>query len=254
MQDYQGHIALLVPHYNHLPLFTSFLPKLASVGLPIIVIDDCSDDAELEQLESLCRNYEQVTLIRHHVNRGKGSAFRSGVHHAQQRGFSHVVQVDADGQHNLEDLPTLLAKSQEHPRAIISGAPFFESDAPKARVYGRKVTDFWVAIETLSLQLKDSLCGYRVYPVEQTLSLYDKHYIAPRMSFDTEILVKAVWQGIAVHYVPTKVIYHEQSISHFHYLRDNLELIRLHARLVLGMIKHAPRILYRRFISSDTAS
>ena len=238
--------ALLVPHFNHMPLFTSFLPELVETGLPVIVVDDGSDAHEQDQLKALCEKHASVTLLHHKNNRGKGAAFCTGLYHAAQQKITHVVQVDADAQHELADLPKLLRVSKGYPQAIISGRPCFGDDAPKARVYGRKVTDFWVALETLSLKLKDSLCGYRVYPLQQTFEIYDQYYVSPRMSFDTEILVKACWSNIDVHYIDTQVKYHEQSISHFHYLNDNLALIGLHTRLMIGMVLNAPRMLYHR--------
>jgi hypothetical protein len=66
------------------------------------------------------------------------------------------------------------------------------------------------------------------------------------MDFDTELLVKAVWLNTALVFIETKVIYPEHNVSHFNYLRDNLLLIKLHTRLMLGMLMRLPMLLWQR--------
>lgn len=237
---------MVVPHYKHEILFAKFLPKLAELALPCIVVDDGSDSASVEQLEELLQAHPNFHLVKHQTNRGKGASVITGCYHASAMGFTHVLQLDADGQHNIEDAEKLLKYSEVHSSSIISGKPYFDASAPKARVYGRKITDFWVAIETLSFKVKDGLCGFRVYPIKEIEHLFDNYYLGPRMDFDPELLVKAVWANIDVHFIPTKVIYHENTVSHFHYLRDNLMLVKLHTRLMFGMLVRLPRILHAR--------
>lgn len=237
---------LIVPHYRHVAEFEQFLPRLLALALPIILIDDGSSDAQVSQLEQLIHNKPDVTLVKHGHNRGKGAAVMTGLTVARAKGYSHGFQVDADGQHNLEDVNHFIEQAQAQPDAIICGNPTFTDDAPKARVYGRRVTDFWVALETLSTQIKDGLCGFRVYPLAQTEQIFDAYYIGKRMDFDTEILVKAVWQNIELRFIDTQVIYPAGGASHFNYLRDNLLLIRLHTRLMLGMLVRSPWLIAQR--------
>jgi len=130
-------------------------------------------------------------------------------------------------------------------------APQFDDSAPKARVYGRKVTDFWVALETTSLAIKDSLCGFRIYPLTEFEHVFDKYHIGKRMDFDTDVLVKSVWEGIDIRFIETNVIYFENSVSHFHYLQDNLRLIWLHTRLMCGMLVRLPLRLWRKVNRSN---
>ena len=116
----------------------------------------------------------------------------TGAHAARTLGFSHMLQIDADGQHDVNDVARFIELAQAHPNAVISGAPQFDDSAPKARVYGRKVTDFWVALETCSLKIKDSLCGFRVYPLAEFELVFDKYHIGKRMDFDTDVLVGTI--------------------------------------------------------------
>jgi glycosyltransferase involved in cell wall biosynthesis len=237
---------LLIPHYNHERQFVAFLPQLVATGLPLIVVDDGSNSDSLAQITAAINTYENVYLFKLQRNRGKGAAVKAGCTFARNLGFTHAIQIDADGQHNVADIEQFVQRSQQQPEAIICGKPVFDSSAPKARVYGRKVTDFWVALETLSLRIKDGLCGFRVYPLNAVENVVDHYFLGNRMDFDTELLVKAVWLNTGLVFIKTKVIYPEQSVSHFNYLRDNLLLIRLHSRLMLGMLVRLPILLWQR--------
>ncbi len=237
---------IIVPHFKHEVLFEKFLPSLAKLNLPCIVVDDGSGDASIEKLTTILAPYPDFHLIKHQSNRGKGASVITGCYHASAMGFTHVLQLDADGQHNIDDAEKLLEYSKNHPHSIISGRPYFDDTAPFIRKYGRKITDFWVALETLSFKIKDGLCGFRVYPIKEAEHLFDNYYLGTRMDFDPELLVKAVWANINVHFIPTKVIYHENPVSHFHYLKDNLMLIKLHVRLMFGLVIRLPHILFSR--------
>lgn len=236
----------VIPHYNHHQAFVNFLPDIMSAGLPCIVVDDGSLPESLEAIECVLANYEQTWLLKHRVNRGKGAAIFTGAYYARAIGFTHILQIDADGQHDVGDVKKFVEYSHAHPDTIISGKPYFDEHAPRIRVYGRRITDFWVALESFSLQIKDGLCGFRIYPLHQLEKLLDTYHIGVRMEVETEILVKAVWLNIPLHFISTKVNYPEDSVSHFHYGRDNVRLIALHIRLLLGMVIRSPWLLINR--------
>ena len=253
MNSHPGHeqypamnCCLLIPHYNHERQFIAFLPQLVATGLPLIVVDDGSHESSRTQVASALAQYQNTYFFTLQRNRGKGGAVKAGAVFARNLGFTHALQIDADGQHNVADVAEFLRRAQQYPEAIICGKPVFDASAPKARVYGRKVTDFWVALETLSLRIKDGLCGFRVYPLTQIENVFDHYFVGNRMDFDTELLVKAVWLNTPLIFIDTKVIYPEQSVSHFNYLRDNLLLIKLHSRLMLGMLVRLPLLLWQR--------
>lgn len=237
---------LIIPHYNHERQFLAFLPKLIATELPIIVVDDGSSEESLSEIKQFVDLQDKVHLVEHHCNRGKGAAVRTAFSFARAFGFTHAIQVDADGQHNVDDIQRFIAASEQQPQTFICGKPTFDVSAPKARLYGRRVTDFWVALETLSLDIKDGLCGFRVYPLRKVEQIIDTYFIGARMDFDTEVLVKARWLNIKMQFIETAVVYPENSVSHFHYLRDNLLLVKLHTRLMFGMVVRLPWILARR--------
>lgn len=239
-------LCLVIPHFNHANNLEVFLPKLISTGLACCFVDDGSSELEKQKLRVMLQGLDACFLTEHQENQGKGAAMMTGAKYARSLGFSHILQIDADGQHDTSDIPAFIEYSKNNPQTIVSGAPMFEDSAPKARVYGRKVTDFWVALETFSLGVKDCLCGFRIYPLDQFEQVVAQYSLGKRMDFDTEVLVKSVWSGIKIHFIKTKVIYPENSVSHFHYLEDNLGLIWLHIRLMVGMLIRSPKLLYWR--------
>jgi len=239
-------LCIVVPHYNHTRALEAFLPRLTALQLPCFIVDDGSNKKTKAKLLELLSAYPQVELFEHKINRGKGAAMWSGAHLARQFGYTHMLQIDADGQHNTNDVEHFIKDAHRYPSAIISGAPQFDESAPRARVYGRKVTDFWVVLETWSLKIKDSLCGFRIYPLNEFEQVFDKYHIGKRMDFDTDILVKSVWQGIDIRFIDTKVVYIENNASHFKYWEDNWRLIWLHTRLILGMVVRSPILFVRK--------
>jgi len=237
---------LLIPVYDHEQVLARLLSKLKPYGLPCLLVDDGSNPICRATLEALqAQESSWVTLIRHAVNQGKGAAIITGLREAARLGNTHLLQVDADGQHAVEDVPKFIAAARAAPTAIVTGAPIFDASVPKKRLYGRYATHVMVWLNTLSLAIRDSMCGFRVYPVAATLALVDRVRIGLRMDFDIEIIVRMYWAGTPVVNIPTRVVYPLDGISHFDLWRDNVRIAWLHVRLFFGMLLRAPRLLLR---------
>ncbi len=113
------------------------------------------------------------------------------------------------------------------------------------------ITDFWVWINTLSFTIKDSMCGYRLYPLAETMPLISDTAVGQRMDFDTDILVRLYWRGIAVEQLETRIHYHHDGVSHFDMLRDNLRISKMHTRLFFGMLVRLPVLMARTWKHQD---
>ncbi|MGB0935871.1 MAG: glycosyltransferase family 2 protein [Colwellia sp.] len=237
----------IVPNYNHPVEIESTINALSEFQLPIILVDDGSDQHTKEVLEDIAQKQSNITLIRHNENQGKGSAVQTGLKRAIEENWSHAIQIDADGQHNLNDIELFIETSKQSPSALISGQPIYDENIPKGRYYGRFITHFWVYIETLSTDIKDSMCGFRVYPLLQYKQLTEQMRLGNKMDFDTEVMVKLYWQGVEVIFIPTKVNYPESGISHFQMFNDNLLISWMHTKLFFGMIIRIPKILLNKF-------
>ncbi|MCL1138046.1 glycosyltransferase family 2 protein [Shewanella pneumatophori] len=247
-------LALVVPNYNHRGAIERTLEALAAFNLPCYLVNDGSDDETRFLLIELAEKYPWVTLLHHPYNRGKGAAVMTGLRTAYADGFTHALQVDADGQHDLDDIPAMIERAEAAPEALISGLPQYDESVPKGRLYGRYITHFWVWIETLSFDIKDSMCGFRIYPLAATEKLFLSHALGERMDFDIEVLVRLYWQGVQIIHLPTRVIYPEDGVSHFQGLKDNVRISLMHSKLFFGMLWRQPKRLLQSIKQLFTAS
>ena len=232
--DYR--LCAIVPVFNHPRRLASVLDGLTAAGLPVLVVDDGSDAECAALIDRQVAADASRQLLRLPRNGGKGGAVLAGMVAALEAGFSHALQVDADGQHDLGALPALRASSLAVPRALVSGRPVFDASVPKARMYGRYATHVWVWINTLSLQIVDSMCGFRIYPLAASVAAHRRWRIGRRMDFDTDLMVRMYWMGVPIHFVPTPVHYPEDGVSHFRVLRDNVRISAMHTRHFFYML------------------
>jgi predicted LPLAT superfamily acyltransferase len=237
-------VCIVVPVYNHGEPLKATAVRLAALALPIIVVDDGSDAGTKDAIAAVAATL-RVEVLTLPENGGKGHAVMAGLRAAAARGFTHALQVDADGQHDLDDAPKLLAAARADPSALVCGEPRFDESAPKSRLYGRKLSAFWVAVEALSLRMPDTMCGFRVYPLASTVALVDSVVLGRRMDFDIEIAVRLHWRGVPLRGIATKVIYPPGGLSNFRTFRDNVLITKLHTKLVLGMLLRLPLLATR---------
>jgi len=237
---------IIIPCYNHGSLLLENLGNITKHGIPIIVVDDASEGEEL--LQQGLASLKNVSLIQHKQNLGKGGALLTGFNEAQKQGYTHALQVDADGQHDYEDIPLFLAEAKEHSDKVILGTPIFDDSAPLERIWGRKISTFFVALETLSFSAHDVLFGFRVYPLKSTCAIISKRSVNYRMGFDVQIIVYHIWEGIGVRNVLSKVTYSNHMHSNFRYLEDNFSFVLVHIWLIALGVSFVPVGFARRVL------
>lgn len=248
MQASATHL-VLIPSYNTGPKLVETVRAARRHWSPVwVVVDGSTDgsDAPLAALAAADAGLRVMTLPR---NAGKGAAVLAGIRAARAQGFTHVLTLDADGQHPAERIPEFMAASRDAPEAMILGLPIFDATAPKLRVRGRRISNFFADLETLWAGIGDSLFGFRVYPIAPLARVMDGTVWMRRFDFDPEAAVRLVWAGVRPVRIPAAVRYFrpdEGGVSHFNYLRDNVLLTWMHTRLVLGALVRLPWLLLRR--------
>lgn len=238
---------IVIPYHNHPGAIGGVIASLKSLSLHCRIVDDGSDEASREEVSRIAAGEDWVTLQRLEVNQGKGAAVMAGCEAALAQGFTHVLQIDADGQHDAADVPALLDLSRANRESVITGQAVYDESVPRSRLYGRYLTHVWVWINTLSFGIRDSMCGLRVYPLARTCAIWRKARIGKRMDFDVEVLVRLAWDGVDIINVPVRVTYPADGVSHFKLLRDNALISGMHARMFFGMLWRLPKLLARRF-------
>jgi len=211
--------AIIIPVFNHERQIGEVIRQTLRLGLPVVVVDDGSTDSTAEIIDAIAG----ITILRHSGNKGKGAAIRTGFAAAVAMNCDWALTLDGDGQHNPEDVWTLLDAVKEGPRRLVIGRRrgMDEQDhVPWTSRFGRKFSNFWVWVAG-GPWVEDSQSGFRLYPLPEALQLSIE---ARRYQFEVEILVKAHRQGITTTEVPVRVIYQKRGerVSHFRPWRDFL--------------------------------
>jgi glycosyltransferase involved in cell wall biosynthesis len=242
-------LAVLIPTYNTgTALLQSTVRSALAQCQDVWVVVDGSTDGSAEALDGWEAEFPGLRVLKTSPNHGKGAAVLHGTRAASEAGFTHVLTMDADGQHPAVRIGDFVKLAGLYPEALLLGRPEFGKEAPQIRVQGRKLSNAWCNIETLCWGIGDSLFGMRVYPVEALLRAFASTSFARRFDFDTEIAVRIAWQGVPILNVPTPVRYlskEEGGVSQFRYLRDNALLTWMHARLLCGFALRSPLLLWR---------
>ena len=240
---------VLIPSYNTGPKVLETATAALRVWQPVWVIVDGSDDGSAEALTEWAKSETGLRVILLPHNQGKGAAVLAGLEQAHAAGFTHALTLDADGQHPAPLIPDFMQASREQPAAMILGLPVFDASAPALRVQGRRVSNTFAHIETLYTGIGDSLCGFRVYPIDPLLTIMRGQRWMRRFDFDPEAAVRLRWWGVPAINRPAPVKYlkpEEGGVSHFRYGRDNVLLTWMHVRLLLGFLIRLPWLAVRR--------
>jgi len=229
-------ILVVIPIYNHVASIHDVVSRCLKYHPDVLVVDDGSEedvDAALADLD--------VTIIKHEYNQGKGQAILTAARYAQEHHKTHIITLDADGQHYPEHIPDFIAAAQEDPEAILLGVrDFNSSNAPFSSRFGRAFGNFWVRLQT-GVKIKDIQSGYRTYPV---FILNNLKYMFHSYAFEDEVIVRGLWAGVPVRQLPIKVFYppSEKRISHFCKFRENLRLTILNIYLTIRTITPWPHL------------
>ena len=235
---------VLIPTYNNAGTLQDVVSRALLQGLPVLVVDDGSTDATPEILQGLVHSSRnQLSVLRHHENRGKGKALKSGFEAARRRGFRYVLTLDADGQHYPEDIGRLLEEKAE--RTLVVGSRE-KRGADGGSSFANRFSNFWFALFTW-IKLPDTQTGYRLYPLEALPGLW---LLSARYEAELALLVFSAWRGLRLIPVPVRVAYPEDRVSHFRPVKDFLRITLLNfGLLALALLYGYPRMLLRRLFA-----
>lgn len=240
---------VLIPSYNTGPRLLRTVSEALAVWSPVWVVVDGSTDRSDAPLAALALQNPSLRLFHLPKNSGKGAAVLHGLAAALAAGFTHALVLDADGQHPIDLIAPFMAASAARPDALVLGLPVFGPEAPLERLYGRKLSVGLAHLECLGRDIGDPLFGFRVYPVAPTHAALAAITSARRYDFDPEIAVRLFWRGVPPLNLPAPCRYIAKAdggVSHFHYVRDNLRMIWLHARLLTLLALNVPSVLAAR--------
>ncbi len=249
MIDHSISHLVLIPSYNPGVKVYATVRAACTHWYPVWVVVDGSTDGSAEGLQALAAELPGLQVIVLNSNQGKGAAVLQGIDLAAAAGFTHVLTMDSDGQHPVDQIEKFMAVSMQHPEAMILGRPVFDASAPNLRVQGRRLSNAWANLETLWAGIGDSLFGFRIYPIAPLRRVMKRQPWMRHFDFDPEAVVRLCWEGVTPINLPAQVRYYrkeEGGVSHFNYVRDNILLSWMHLRLLIEFTVRLPVLLYRR--------
>jgi glycosyltransferase involved in cell wall biosynthesis len=247
-----GSHLVLIPSYNPGPKVLATVRGALEQWAPVWVIIDGSTDQSAQQLLAMAAADPALRVFVLPKNRGKGAAVLFGLEQAQAQGFTHALTMDSDGQHPAGRIQAFMQASTAEPHVMVLGRPVFDASAPRLRIKGRRISNWWANLETLWAGIDDSLYGFRVYPIAALIAVMRRQPWMRRFDFDVEAVVRLCWRGVLPINLPAPVRYfrpEEGGVSHFNYWRDNALLTWMHFRLFWGFVVRLPMLIARRLAS-----
>jgi glycosyltransferase involved in cell wall biosynthesis len=246
-------VCLIIPTYNNSKTLRRVIDGALNYIADIIVVNDGSTD----ETASILTGYNNIILISHSQNRGKGYALRSGFREALQRGFDYAITIDSDGQHFPADIPLFLdALEKNGPVLLIGNRDMTQAGVPGKSSFGNKFSNFWFKVET-GISLDDTQSGFRLYP----LQLLPQKFYTKKFEFEIEVIVRSAWRGVPIINIPIQVLYDaDERVSHFRPFRDFTRISILNTILVLNtflyikpreIIRNFKRKGFRRFVTEN---
>lgn len=242
---------VVIPSYNTGRKVLETAREARAVWEPVWVVVDGSTDGTAQALQALAKDDPGLQVFVLPRNQGKGAAVLHGLRAAAAAGYTHVLTMDADGQHPPGKIQDFMNASSARPDAMILGLPVFDSSVPLVRLRGRKISNALAHFQTLWGGIGDSLFGFRVYPIAPLRDIMERGRWMRRFDFDPEAAVRLCWRGIPPINVPAPVKYlrpEEGGVSHFNYVRDNALLTWMNLRLTAEFLLRLPVLLWKKFL------
>lgn len=187
-------ICILIPAYNAQETLGSVLKKIEPLQMDTLVVNDgSSDETKRVALEN------EVQLLEHPLNLGKGAALRTGFQYLLQKDYQIVITLDADGQHDPSEIPSLLKifQSVQPDILIASRAAEFRRMTFLRRFWNRLGVK--AVARLCHSDITDSQSGFRLI---RTRALKEVHFTTSRFETELELLIKACKKGFTVLSVP----------------------------------------------------
>lgn len=218
-------IIVVIPTYNNGSTIQKVVDDVLSHNIKTIVVDDGYDTP----VEKLLKKNNNLIVLKHASNRGKGEAILTGARKAQELGYKYFISLDGDGQHLASQIEKII-NACDGENQIIIGARNFEIDnVPNGSKFGRWFSNFWATWDT-EQEIKDSLSGFRLYPI----SILDLDIKTSRFDWEMEVLVKHSWKKRLIKEVTIECYYPtpEERVSHFKKFWDTAAIVMVHIRLL----------------------
>jgi glycosyltransferase involved in cell wall biosynthesis len=218
-------ICVIIPAFKEAARIGAVVRAVRAQALDVVVVDDGSPDATAATAEAA-----GAVVLRHEVNRGKGAALETAFQFARARGYTAVVTLDGDGQHDPADLPALLAvHAQTGAPVVVGNRMAANATMPRVRRWTNQFMS-WLLSCCMGQRVPDTQCGYRLYRVAV---LPTQPLGAARFAAESEILLDLAARGVRFAAAPVRTIYRDEK-SKINPVVDTVRFLGM-------MLRHAAR-------------
>src|SRR3989344_1699599 len=194
-------IFVVVPSFNEGRRIGSVLEDLKGSGLPIIVVDDGSNDSTYNNAKK-----HNVLVLKHRINLGKGAALKTGFEAAFLKGADAVIMMDSDGQHKAADLPKFIEKIESGKFDVVLGSRNLQMSVPLVRYMGNKIESLLISL-LFGIYVSDPICGYRAL----TKKAYERMNLqSVGYDVETEMVIKTRKMGLLYCEVSVETVYYDK--------------------------------------------
>jgi glycosyltransferase involved in cell wall biosynthesis len=225
---------LVMPTYNTGEPVTGIVQEALVYWKPVWVVVDGSDDGTDKLLKAMAHREPNLRVLVSKERRGKGAAVLHALDLATKKGYTHVLCMDADGQHPAAKIRDFMGASFAQPEAMILAAPVFDAATSRWMIFMRRLAGLFTKILTLGADVKDAFCGFRLVPLEKLRAIMHQTNHARGYDFDAETAVRLIWSGVRPVNLPTPIraVAVEGAVaSHYEAGKDSLRLVGMYLRL-----------------------
>jgi dolichol-phosphate mannosyltransferase len=183
-------------------------------SVKLLIVDDNSPDGTGQIAENLANADDRISVMHRNEKAGLAGAYKAGFARGIERGFTHLVEMDADGSHRAVDLPKLLAAAPGHD--LVIGSRWTKGGKVENWPWHRLMLSRWGNVYAqfmLASSTRDMTAGFRVYTAELLQRLDLENLSARGYSFQVEMTRKSEQANATIIEVPITFIEREHGVS-----------------------------------------
>jgi polyprenyl-phospho-N-acetylgalactosaminyl synthase len=212
-------IFVIIPCYNEAKVIRNTVTGVLEKGYTVVIVDDCSKDGSKKQLAGL-----PVYYLRHRVNMGQGAALQTGIEFAKRKGAKYFVTFDADGQHDINDIPGMVEYLEKENADIVFGSRFLpgaKTNVSRSRSFALNLGRY-INYMVSGIMLSDSFNGLRLFSKQTADKIKIKEN---RMAHPVEFLVLTAAKKLKHVEYPVSIHYSDYSKSKGLKNRDGIKIL-----------------------------